>query len=317
MQKELLLYSHISSYTAGELIAKINEVKTGDLVLRINSPGGNPDAAWGLIAKMKEIKDAGRKITIKVDGRSDSAALFTQVYGTTVEALNVSKFRLHRAAYYDETGLTAEQLQVLAAMNDDLKSVLKKRIKEDKLQQLKGVSLDDVFALNTRVEVELTAQEALQIGLIDKITEVTDQEMAAINELIFATTSTNPKPITMTLDALKAQHPSLVATIAQDAVTAERDRVGALLAFIEADQTQVIAKIKDGGALNQTLTAELTTKLLAVKTAATIVAGNPPVTPIAGNPPVVTTPEKTAAQKEVEAVENKVMELLGIKPSNK
>lgn len=66
----------------------------------------------------------------------------------------------------------------------------------------------------------------------------------------------------MTIQELKAAHPEAYAAAVKEGVTAERDRVGSFLAFIDVDAEAAVKGIKDGGALTATATAEFSLKAI-------------------------------------------------------
>lgn len=67
-----------------------------DIVVRVNTPGGNPEYTFGMVAKFSEY--TGKK-KIQVDGKAYSGGLYFLCYGEENESLDVSEFLLHRAAY--------------------------------------------------------------------------------------------------------------------------------------------------------------------------------------------------------------------------
>ena len=76
----------------------------------------------------------------------------------------------------------------------------------------------------------------------------------------------------MTAAEFKAAHPEAYLLIQKEAIDSERDRVGALLAFQDLDSDLISKTIKEGGFLNQTMTAELTRKAIAKTAVANIEA---------------------------------------------
>src|SRR5690606_34151083 len=53
-------------------------------------------------------------------------------------------------------------------------------------KRLKGVSLDEIFSNDQRIDVFLSAQEALTIGLVDRIVEITPERKAEIDSIMQA-----------------------------------------------------------------------------------------------------------------------------------
>jgi len=268
MAKELYLYTNISDWSAERFIASLEENKNEDISLRMNTDGGDPQAAWGMIAKMKEHR---KDVEIKVDGAAFSSGAFMLPYATRAEGLEVSRYLIHRAAYWNEGNLTDAQKSELAAMNADLRKALEQKIDVKKFESIAKVTLDDVFDLNRRIDVFLNAEQAKEIGLIQKITPI---NKAAASSLLstnyqraMAQYTEPTKPIienqnynTMTLQELKASNPKLYAEIFNEGVTAERDRVEACLVFMDVDAKGVKAAIESGKPLSAKAMAEFALK---------------------------------------------------------
>lgn len=328
---EVLIYGYIGSYSAEAFIQELNASK-GPLTVRINSNGGDPEAAFGMIAKYAEY--AGKKI-VKVDGKAHSSAAYFVAFADEVEALDCSQFILHRAAYpdwieSDPELMTGDRLKSLKIVNDKLRAALEAKCDGAKLKALKNVTFDEMFAVDTRIDVLLTADEAKAIGLVNTIKTLTPEKSAEVERLTVAAaekeygipmaaraatppaanTPQKTKPdMSLTKEELKAQNPALYAAIVNEGAEAERDRVGALMAFIDADPETVKKSIKEGKALTQTMMAELTVKM-AGKTQLTSLK-------VEGAAEVETaeveTKEKNAKQKQLETFEADLDKKLGLK----
>ena len=175
MPKELLIYGQIYSQSTIDFINGMNEIGEDDeLSVRVSSEGGDVLYGFGMIAKFNEHK--GSKI-VKVDGKAYSMGLFFCAYADNVEALDTSKFLLHRAAYSewfeDSVYFTPELKAQLVEVNKQLMDAFKAKVDVAKFEELKGVKLKDVFSMDSRIDVFLNAQEAKQIGLINKIVKIT------------------------------------------------------------------------------------------------------------------------------------------------
>ena len=83
-----------------------------------------------------------------------------------VEAIDVSNFTFHRADGYTDTD---EEKQFLARVNNDLRKKLEKKVNSEVFKEVTGYSFDDIFNPETRINANLTAKQAKQIGLIDKL----------------------------------------------------------------------------------------------------------------------------------------------------
>jgi len=152
MAKELLLYFPITAFSAETLIDQIEENSDEDIVMRINSPGGSVFAGWGIASKMKEHDG---EITVKVDGVAASMSAILLLFADKVEVLDVTKIMLHRAEMF-----TMNDQEV----NAEIKAKLKSKIDSKKLKELKGITIDQLFNSEQRIDLWLTAKEAKKIG---------------------------------------------------------------------------------------------------------------------------------------------------------
>lgn len=267
--KELYLYSSIYDFVAERFIASLEENKNEDITLRMNTGGGDPQAAYGMIAKIKEHK---KNVDIKVDGTAYSMGAFMLPYATSAEGLDVSRFLLHRAAYYNEQNLTDTEKTELAAINADLRKALEQKIDVKKFEAIAKVTLDELFDPTKRIDVMLNAEQAKEIGLIQKITSINKADASALVRTNYQRamaqytedpnkpTSQNQNYNTMTLQELKAANPKLYAEILQEGVSQERDRVEACLVYIDVDKKTVMEAIAGGKPFSQKQMAELSLK---------------------------------------------------------
>ena len=287
---EVLLYGLIWSQPAIDFINAISAIEGDELIVRINSQGGDVNHGYGMIAKYREFEGTKK---VKVDGQAASMAAFYLLYADEVEALDVSRIMFHRAGYstwYEENMPEAMKAE-LTEMNAMLEKAFRNKIDVKKFEELKGIKVKDLFAMDDRKEVFLSAKEAKEIGLIDKIVRITPDKKTAINaemQRIAATygmnsgiidlkpeASTDQKTVNkqpnkianMTIEQLQAEHPALFAQAVQvgvqQGIESERDRVGAWAAFSEADPQAVKDGIASGKAMSQTQMAELTIKMTA------------------------------------------------------
>jgi ATP-dependent Clp protease, protease subunit len=269
MAKELLLYFHLSNWSVDEMIKSINEVMEEEVTMRVNSPGGDVFASWGLFAKVSEHGN----ITIKVDGLAASGAGNLLMYAKRVECLDVSRFMMHRADAYAET---PEQKQLLNDINADLRKKMEAKFTPELFKEVTGHTIEEMFNPETRVNIWLTAAQAKKLGLVSKVNKLNPaiekdiaKAMADYSMSIAAhADSTTPPPPTptptqinknMTLTEFKAQHPALFNEVyalgVTDGVKKEKDRVEALMVFAEVDPKKVKEMIEKG--------EELTTKAMA------------------------------------------------------
>ena len=289
MAKEILIYSFIHNFAAETFIEKMEAAKDEDVVVRINTSGGDPQAGFGMISKFAE--HGGAK-TVKVDGKANSMGAFFLAYAENVEALDVSEIIVHRAAfpsYFEsrEDFKSSEEFKALAKVNKSLRSGLEAKIDVAKFEKIAGVTMDEVFSMDSRIDVSLTPSQAKQIGLVNKVNKLTAEmkaeiqsnsiQMAAHFGVDVADMQIEPEEVieakhvdnqadktkknnTMTIDKLKAEHPEVYAQAVKVGVSQEKDRVEAILAYSEIDLPACVAAVESGENMSQKFMAEMQVK---------------------------------------------------------
>lgn len=287
MPKEILLYGDIYSWSAESIIAQMGTIGNSDLNLRVNSNGGEIRYGWGILAKLQELK--GKKI-FKNDGEANSMSAFAFCYNNNNEAVDTASFGFHRASYgewYEKSEQFSEvDRQDLEAKNKKLREAMEGKMDIAAFERITGCTLDALFSMDQRLEVVLTAPEALECKLINRVINLTPElasEISAHKISITALYSKNnieankpeeiKQPLTMTVEEIKAKYPdaykSIFALGKKRGIEVEADRVGSILAHIEADKKGVLEAVKSGKALTQTQHAEFAIKAvksLAAKT---------------------------------------------------
>tara|TARA_R110001606_G_scaffold374612_3_gene532480 strand:+ start:647 stop:1609 length:963 start_codon:yes stop_codon:yes gene_type:complete len=255
MAKELYLYGGVHEYSVEDLLEKIEANMDEEIVLRLNTPGGNVLAGWGLIAKMREHGN----VTIKVDGSAMSMGAVMLPFAKKVEALDVSRILIHRADMYVSS---PEDQAFLDGINKDLRAKLTSKIDEAKLKEITGFSISDIFNPKQRLDVILDAKQAKKIGLVDKVNKLSPEEAKAMTEKLYnVAASAAPvdqevkpnvklKPLNMDIDKLKADHPLVFAAVFALGVTKGADDHKELCAawnqFSDVDAEAVKAGIESG-----------------------------------------------------------------------
>lgn len=262
---EFLIYGSINSFTSSEFIKSMNEAD-GDITVRINSGGGEPDYGWGMVAKFKEYE--GKK-TVKVDGKAYSMGAFIAMYADNVEALDVSTFMVHRAAYptwfEGSEYFTAELKENLTNINKSLEKAFKNKVNVEEFEKMKGVKVKDIFSMDDRVDVFLNAKEAKKIGLVSKVVKITPKKAAEINSNVQLAASVDTdltveapkeKPAKqdiqtqintkMNKSELKEKHPELYAEIFGLGVEQEKERVSAWAKWKDIDAKLTMEGIESG-----------------------------------------------------------------------
>lgn len=288
MAKEILLYNHFYSFTAESFIEQLEEAKGEDVEISMDSNGGDPQAAFGMIRKLQ--KHEGNT-SLEIHGRAYSMGAFFACYTNNASSLDVSDFLFHRAAlpYWVENDPEAMKAELprLTAINNHLRTALEAKVDVDKFERITNTTLDQLFSLDGRIDVKLNAKQAKQVKLIDKIITitpeisakreanalVTNNQLAAhftgkeitkpviATELIEDNTTSNKD---MDLNKLKTEHPSVYAQAVTEGhtqgVKQENERVSAFLVFADVDLKAVKAGIESAEALSTVQMAELTRK---------------------------------------------------------
>jgi ATP-dependent protease ClpP protease subunit len=324
---EVLLYGEIYSWTAREFIRDV-ERANGDLTARINSNGGEVEYGWGMVAKFSEYK--GKKL-VKIDGAAHSMAAYFAVYADDVEALDVSTMIFHRAAWPEwiennPVNFTEEMRSRAENINTHLRAAMESKIGAEKWLSVTGTTLDDLFDMSQRIDVEVTAEQAKELGIVSKINSITPTKKAEIESRMVAvaekftgiklaakaeTPKANQNPIKMTIDKLKAEHPDVYAAAVKAGVNQERDRVGAWVTFADVDVKAVTEGIKSGDAISATVTAELSRKAFSAQAVTALENGSPK--PLATTEPETTTEDSSPVNPELAALEAQVNKFLNIK----
>lgn len=138
---------------------------TGDVTLRINSPGGDVFAAR---AMAQAIKDHPGTVTAYVDGYAASAASFITSAADRVVMSDGSMLMIHKAwtlgfGNADDLNATAT---LLAKIDDTIAATYEASAK----RRDKSTTMDE-FAALMAAETWLTGQEAIETGMADEIAQ--------------------------------------------------------------------------------------------------------------------------------------------------
>lgn len=300
--KEILLFSGIYPFVAERLVTQLED-NPGDVVLRINSGGGDVYSGYSILAKMQEHKG---KISIKVGGTAMSMAAAMLAFSDDVEVLDVSDIMIHRG---DMKVDSSEEQEYLDGVNKTLRSKLESKINLDKLKAIKNVTMDEIFDPKNRLNVFLTGKEAVEIGLANKYVTLNAKTIDAFEDTFYkiaAEHTPDPKdekilkPNKMTKDQLKRDHPELYAEIFGEGVAAEKDRVDSCLVFAEVDLPGVKAAIESGKNLTSKQMSEFSLKIMSAASLKKIEGENAPGV---DTPEDTSTTPKSEKEKSLEAFE--------------
>ena len=157
MAKPILLYTDIWSNSAKEFTEQILETPESEAIdIWMNSPGGSVTAGWAMIAALNEHNS---DVNISVMGDASSMAFFMLLFADNVIAYDSSNFLVHRAAsWFEDMG--EEFKKDIENRNKIIRKKLEARIDEEKFEEVTGKTFDDIFDMETRLDVRLTAQQA-------------------------------------------------------------------------------------------------------------------------------------------------------------
>lgn len=318
---QIYLMSPMFDFTCEDFCRAVACVpKDEDMTVLMNCPGGSVFAGWTAIGVMKERIG---KNNFKVYGHAASMAAYMLLFADKVQALEVTKFLIHRADGYIEN---EDDQKLLDSINKDLRSQMEKRLDIEKFQAITGCTMDDVFNCDKVKDVWISAKEAKKIGLINDVIRLNPDEMKAFNskfvayvpkqgsdgtpqgsgkQVINSQNNHSQTPKKMTLEEFKAQHPEIFSAAITQGQTAERERVQAWLAFIDYDKDNVIASIKDPAKMVTSATmAEMTVKITAAAKISAI-GKDGKIPPVATDDPKDKTEEETAVEDFTAQVKKK------------
>ncbi|KVF95402.1 hypothetical protein WJ21_21555 [Burkholderia vietnamiensis] len=182
--------------SAQSLVPQIRAINGGTIHLRINSPGGDVFAAQAICAA---IRDTGAKVIAHIDGYAASAATIIASAADEVEMSNGAMYMIH-CGWTIAIGNSADMTAV-AALLDKTDGVI-----ASQYAKRSGKSADDMKTL-MQAETWFTAEEAVEIGLADRIAESAEKVQASWDLSAYANA---PKPEVRqqpeNIDAITAEH---------------------------------------------------------------------------------------------------------------
>lgn len=276
MAKEILLYTSFNSYSVADFIRSLEDNKGSDISIRMNTPGGSVYDGYGAIAKYKEFPNSKQ---IKVDGRADSFGAYFLCYTNSdnVECLDVSKFTFHRASmpswYEADARLFTDEVKgQLNSINTELRTAIESKCTAQRWKNITGVSLDDMFSLDSRIDVQIDAEKAKKLGLVGKVNKITPQKLSEIKaysldlaaELTDSIPETQSQPIkntVMTIHEVKADS-ALLAALKTEILAEEKDRIEAFAAWKDIDPVACLDSIVKGDRYTTAFGAKMQVKAM-------------------------------------------------------
>ncbi len=294
MVTPIYLYQPIYSYVAESFAKQLDNAKGSDVNVRLMTNGGYTSSGSAIITHLANYK--GKKL-ISVDGDVASMGAFFLLFGDFNEMSNTSELMFHKADFPSYYTPSDEEKANLARENERFKSIMEFKLGE------KGASLiSKVFEEGKRNDVYLTAKEALEIGIIQKIVEISPEQKAAMNneylKSMISNTKSNEIQISPMEDEKKLKEAADKA--ANTALQAEQERVASWMVYIDVDKQAVIDGIKSGNKITEVERSEFSLKVAKASKLAEIKTE----TPATSVPPVpITTETKTAEQLRQEELD--------------
>lgn len=278
MAKDILMYGYIGEYCARSFFEQIEKAydknENEELNFRVNTDGGNPFMGWGMLKKMQEIN--AKKLLI--DGAANSMGAFACLYVDEAEAVDTAEFCIHRAAHWYEANpeyFDDGERKRLANINAKLKKAVKARVDVAKFEEITGKTVDEIFSMDGRVAVSLTAEQAKECGWITEVVKLTPKRRQTIeaykkSAVIEANVdseeedlparkpakaskekeTSQPTEDMTTLEELKTKFPALYNAAIEEGTKAgvkkENDRIMSFMAYAAVDPKRVSEAIKNG-----------------------------------------------------------------------
>jgi len=163
----ILVQDEISAGLTFDIISKVRLLKKinpslESLTMLLNSPGGDVVETLGLIDYIRTLKDEGIKTNIVCRGSAMSAAALLLTAGTGLRAASKhSKIMVHQLSSYAVGKLSdlKSNAKFAESLEDDCNNIMAECTNKDK-QWWMEKQQNDYF---------LNAEEALELGIIDKI----------------------------------------------------------------------------------------------------------------------------------------------------
>lgn len=228
--------------TPSDFQEKLNAVTTKNIVIRMNSGGGEVSAANVIAVALQEARQAGKHIVCKIVGMCASAAVQIAISCDEVIAHESALMMIHNPKaflfdYYDVNALKSVD-NMLTAVKDGILNYYTKKTEMSK-QKLSNM-MDEEFYMDGKKAVELGFADSLMFeeekedDVIDRIQSVVNcygfnhlpekYRGAAVNTISTKTKTKGEEEMEIkTVADLSTTFPELVAQIKADAVAEARN----------------------------------------------------------------------------------------------
>lgn len=209
---------HFEDTSAAGLTYDLKFLDGRDVTLHVNSAGGDVFAALAIYNALKSYQG---NVTVSIDGLAASAASLIAMGGSRVTMASNALMMIHLpsaglAGYFDTKDLSKLQEQ-LAAVEQSLIAVYSTRISEADARRM------------MQAETWLSAQEALDIGLIDEITDDVPlaidnkHKVLFVNKLAVSTKNFDADKLRRAMEAKTMDEQKIIAQVRQQELSRIRD----------------------------------------------------------------------------------------------
>jgi len=182
MVTPILIYNYIKDSLLETVHTQLLAHEGDTIDVYMNTKGGSITAGYAIINELHLAKlKSKKKVNITVTGDANSMGAFMLLFADNVKAFSTSIILLHRASWGDyEKEMTADEANFLKTVNNALRKRLSEQIDEVDFKKVTGKSFDDLFSMDKRIDIRLTAKQAKTIGLIDDIISVDTKRASQI-----------------------------------------------------------------------------------------------------------------------------------------
>ena len=209
---------HFEDTSAAGLAYDLKFLDGRDVTLHVNSAGGDVFAALAIYNALKSYQG---KVTVSIDGLAASAASLIAMGGSRVTMASNALMMIHLpsaelAGYFDTQDLSKLQEQ-LAAVEKSLIAVYSTRISESDARRM------------MQAETWLSAQQALDMGLIDEITDDVPlaidnkHKVLFVNKLAVSTKNFDADKLRRAMEAKTMDEQKIIAQVRQQELSRIRD----------------------------------------------------------------------------------------------
>ena len=155
-------YGEYTVVTRGRVRDALDQI-TGDVLVRMNSPGGDVWEGSAIRQMFMDRQKSGDKLNVLIEGLCASAATFIIASADRIEMTDLSSYMIHRISsfMYGDGPAFVSWGSHMKSLDETVAGIYAQRMEKD---------LDDILQMMS-VETWFTASEALEAGIIDAVAE--------------------------------------------------------------------------------------------------------------------------------------------------